>query len=115
MPASPPSTVLPAQTPFNPGAPTSSSSLPVSPFIADRLDQSGERNVLKILLEVFMDTVESIKIEQDDLGKVFRYSCFQSKARHWVDVIQYHFRTLDLLVDLIGLYISMRLWLTMVL
>ena len=115
MPASPPSTVLPAQTPSNSGAPTSSSSLPVSPFIADRLDQSGERNVLKVLIEVFMDTVESIEIEQDDLGTVFRYSCFQSKARHWVDMIQYHFRTLDLLVDLIGLYISMRLWLTMVL
>ena len=62
-----------------------------------------------------MDTVESIEIEQDDLGTVFRYSCFQSKARYWVDVIQYIFRTLDLLVDLIGLYISMRLWLTMVL
>ena len=70
---------------------------------------------MKILTEVFIDTVESIKIEQDDLGTVFRYNCFQSKARHLVDVIQYHFRTLDLLVDLIGLYVSMQLWLTMVL
>ena len=67
---------LPAHTPFNPGAPTVPVSLPVSPFIADRLDQSGERNVLKILIEVFVDTVESIKIEQDDLGTVLRYSCF---------------------------------------